>query len=303
MLTVYKVKMVAWAQLFLLACIIAMSASQGCDDATCCSGRVCVEETTRSGTNKAKCVHPTSCDQLDCPSGFTCVSETRGFGSTQTRVSCQASCDDVQCPPFLQCVERGSFTECVVPNTCFLVECPPGFECTDLENGRERVAVCLAESSCNSLDCFDGAICVDSIPLQLIGKSKSRTSTRSMTADSSGDASGQNEAVFATCVPVCEGADICPQGMVCDQDDSRLICREPQSCEELECSRGQECQEVICRKGRARRSTGTGTGTGTRTSNVLVSCADIDAASGSGDEETEVPVATTASVETAPPQL
>ena len=308
--------MVAWTQLLLLACMIAVSASLTCDDITCCSGWVCdYMAPGASGQNFTKCVQATSCDQLDCPRGQVCVSEPRGFGAPP-KVSCQASCDAVQCPDFLQCVETVSGTKCVIPNDCLLVECPFGTNCKMQQIGNKMAAVCLGES-CDSTECFNGSECFEFTADQALDflagkkrKSRTNTDTTSTRTSGSGDAviqvntSSLVEMNYAVCLPTCEGADVCPPGLVCEIDKYSVVCREPESCEELECPVGQECQEVKCEHGRAhgrtksnsKRSTGTKTSTSTKSTsrkNVLLECVDIEPESGSGMEVLLPTIATT----------
>ena len=274
--------MVAWTQLLLVACMIALGASQTCDDITCCSGWVCTYMAPgASGTNWTKCVQATSCDQLDCPHGHVCVSEPRGFGAPP-KVRCQASCDAVECPNFLQCVERVSGTECVIPDDCLLVECPFGTDCKMHQIGNKMAAVCLGES-CDSVECFDGSKCFDS--RNNTDKTKPRTSSP-----------GKVER-FGMCLPTCEGADICPPGLVCDIKNHNIVCRQPRSCDELECPVGQECQEVKCEHGRAHGRTRTNSTRGH--GNTLVHCVDVDSPTSvtAAPTETDPPVST----ETDPP--
>lgn len=254
----------------------------------------------------ARCVIPTSCNQLDCPIGFTCVNETQGSTSTHGRASCQASCNDVQCPEFLQCVEEGSTTECVIPDACALVECPFGTDCVMVEKDDMSAAICLGQS-CDSIECFDGSECfatnsssLDTLVNILNGRSSivardssrsdvhtsgfgsgssvesnTGSSTGSSAEGSTGGSSGSLGRDIATCVPTCDGVDICPQGFVCEKDMYKLTCREAESCFEMKCPTGQECKEVPCGTRRARRSsTGTKPTAGT-IGNVMVHCVDV----------------------------
>ena len=298
------------AQLFLLlGVIIAITTGQSCDDIICCSGRVCVEETTRNGLrNRTRCVTPTSCDQLDCPAGLVCVEETRGTKLTRTKARCRVSCDNVDCPDFLQCKVRGSRAECVAPRNCTEVTCSSGTSCLTQYRGTRQSAVCIGEDSCSSVTCDDGSECFnatstsnrpgtkveirvqidsDSTPVPLkrllnsngqtrskTGKTRSKTGkTRSKTFRTRGSATtgGQQAQNVSVCLPTCEEASVCPQGLVCEERGYELTCREPRSCDELVCPEGQECEEIMCGINNTR----------TRSS-ILVRCVDVGSASGSG---------------------
>ena len=312
--------------LLLLACIIATSEGLTCNDITCCTGTVCVEETNaRNELVAVSCVIPPSCDDLTCPAGYECVNETQGRDSTHSGASCKATCSDVTCPPFYQCIEEGPTTECVLPSECVLVQCPNGTSCQVVEQDGENYAVCVGET-CSSVSCFNGNECftVDANYLDRSSRSV-RESSRSG-ANPSGGSSGQQEGSsgqqqgsggqqegsseeeegsseeeegstgpqssgsaqqssgsaqqsneIAICLPSCGAGGICPPGFVCEEDgdnDYKLICREAESCFEVQCPTDQQCEEVTCGTRRARRSSsGTRPTVGTQSS-VLLQCVD-----------------------------
>lgn len=252
----------SWAQLLLLACIIVMTASQSCDDVICCSGKVCVESIGRNGKNQTRCVTPASCDQLDCPTGFVCMED--GKGKVGGKAKCQVTCSSVDCTESFECKEKPSSTECVwnPPVSCSSMHCPLGTSCQLLSEGKKQYAVCLGDS-CDSVECSDGSECFDgtrtttsrgkdsisvetehgSVTISLktlqikAGKKPSKPPKGKVSL---------TEADVAICLPVCGDVDICPEGLVCEDQNHRITCRPPRNCKEMDCAPDQECVEIEC---------------------------------------------------------
>ena len=251
---------VTLAQLLLLSCAISLSASLNCTEVTCCPGEMCVEQIQRRNEITASCVAATSCRETQCPSGLQCVALPDGG------VSCQASCNDVQCPEFFQCVAEGSSATCVAVQDCSQIQCPQNTTCEVQNTGGKRAAVCVS-ASCQAVDCFRGTECSD---YNSLGSSGSAME---------GSASQPSADSYA-CLPTCEGTNVCPQGLVCEEDDYKITCRPPLSCDELTCPVGQDCEETPCGIQRFRRSMHRRQSSSAPTGSHITSCVTVTSGNG-----------------------
>ncbi len=212
---------------------------QTCDDLQCCPGTQCTEDIT-GRRRRPKCSRPQTCDETQCPIGLTCT-DTNPM-TPKTRAECRVACDTVSCPSFTQCEEKrkgsDSYAVCRIPRRCDADSCADGLEC----RSARRASLCLADN-CTGIDCGTGGECREENTRHRRDHSQSSDRSQSRNRSQSRDHTHNHQ--VATCAPTCTDS-TCPQGLFCEQKSMEVVCRLPQSCEELNCTDGQTCQVTAC---------------------------------------------------------